>query len=128
VPYRRLLLPLAAVCAGIAVLPHPTALADPLAAVTVSSKGNLTICRNWLLFRSCKHYDKIALPPRIAVGDTLDLTYGSNPKDYLFHVVEIRRKGDGCVLLSHISKGHEDRERIEIARCEPVASQAGAPR
>jgi hypothetical protein len=123
-----LLLPLAAACVGIAVLPHLAAFADPLAAVTVSSKGTLTICRNWILVRSCKHYDKIALPQRIALGDRLDLTFGSNPKDYLFHVVEIRRKGEGCVLLSHISKGHEDRERIEIARCEPVASQAAEPR
>jgi hypothetical protein len=115
---------LAAVCAGIALAPIPTAFAEPLAAVTVSSKAVLTICRNWILFRSCKHYDKVELPPRIAVGDKLDLTFGGNPKDYLFHVVEIRRKGKGCMLLSNISKGQEDRERIEIARCEPVANQA----
>ena len=71
-------LPLAAVCAGIALSPTPAALADPLAAVTVSSKAVLTICRNWILFRSCKHYDKLDLPPRIAVGDRLDLTFGSS--------------------------------------------------
>ncbi len=118
-------LPLAAVCAGIALSPTPAALADPLAVVTVSSKAVLTICRNWILFRSCKHYDKLDLPPRIAVGDRLDLTFGSSsPKNYLFHVVEIRPKGEGCVLLSHVSKGHEDRERIEIPRCEPIAKQA----
>jgi len=112
---------LAAVCAGIALTLSPLTRAEPLAAVTVAGKGVLTICRNWALFRTCKPYDKIALPPRIAVGDNLVLTFGSNPKDYLFHVVEIRPKGEGCVLLTEESKGHEDRERIEVARCEPAA-------
>jgi hypothetical protein len=120
--------PLAAVCAGIAVVLIPAALAEPLAAVTVSGNAVLTICRNWLLFRTCKPYDKIELPTQVAVGDRLDLTFGSNPKDYLFRVVEIRQKGEGCVLLSDISMGHEDRERIEVPRCEPVAKQAAEPR
>jgi hypothetical protein len=128
VPYRRVRLPLAAVSAGIAILLSPAALAKPLTAVTVSDKSVLTICRNWVLFRTCKPYDKIELPPRIAVGDELDLTFGSNPKDYLFQVVEIRQKGEGCLLLSKMSKGHEDRERIEIPRCEPLAKQAAEPR
>ena len=121
VPHRMTQLPLAAVCAGIALALTPLALAEPLVAVTVTGKGVLTICRNWILFRTCKPYDKIDLPPRIAVGDRLDLSFGSNPKDYLFHVVEIRQKGEGCLLLSNISKGHEDRERIEVPQCEPVA-------
>jgi hypothetical protein len=121
-------LPLAAVCAGIALSPGPAALADSLTAVTASGKTVLTICRNWIFFRSCKSYDKIELPQRIAVGDRLDLTFGGNPKDYLFHVVEIRLKGEGCLLLSNVSNGHEDRERIEIERCEPVAKPAAEPR
>jgi hypothetical protein len=121
-------LALAAFCAGIAVVTGPAALAEPLAAVTVSGKGVLTICRNWMLFRTCKPYDKIDLPAQVAVGDKLDLTFGSNPKDYIFQIVEIRQKGEGCLLLSKISKGQEDRERIEIPRCEPVAKQAAEPR
>ncbi|MGE0257712.1 MAG: hypothetical protein AB7T18_03050 [Alphaproteobacteria bacterium] len=125
-PIARLLLP--ALCAGLFLAPEPIARAEPVATITASSKGVLTICRNWIVFRSCKHYDKVELPRRIAVGDRLDLTFGGNPKDYLFHVVEIRQKGEGCVLLSNISRGHEDRERIEIARCEPLASQAAEPR
>jgi hypothetical protein len=128
VPYRTVRLPLASVCAAVAVLLSPAALAEPLAAVTVSGKGVLTICRNWIVFRTCKPYDKVELPPRIAVGDQLDLTFGSNPKDYLFQVVEIRQKGEGCLLLSKMSKGHEDRERIEVPRCEPVAKQSVEPR
>jgi hypothetical protein len=121
-------LPLAALCAGIALMPSPAALAQPLTAVTVSGKGVLTICRNWIVFRTCKPYDKVELPTQVAVGDKLDLTFGSNPKDYLFQVVEIRKKGDGCLLLSNISKGHEDRERIEVPRCEQATKEAAEPR
>ena len=108
--------------------PSPAALAEPLTAATVAGKGVLTICRNWILFRTCKPYDKIELPARVAVGDTLDLTFGSNPKDYLFLFVEIRQKGEGCLLLSKISNGHEDRQRIEAPRCEPATKEAAEPR
>jgi hypothetical protein len=121
-------LPLAAFCAGIALTPSPAALAEPLTAVTVVGKGVLTKCRNWIVFRTCKPYDKIDLPRQVAVGDKLDLTFGSNPKDYLFQIVEIRQKGEGCLLLSKISNGHEDRERIEVPRCEPATKEAAEPR
>ena len=127
-PYRIVRLPLAALCAGIALTPSPAALAEPLTAVTVSGNSTLTICRNWIVFRTCKPYDKIVLPTQVAVGDKLDLTFGSNPKDYLFQIVEIRQKGEGCLLLSKISNGHEDRERIEVPRCEPATKEAAEPR
>lgn len=121
-------LALVAVCAGVFAALPPPARAEPLAAVAVSGKAVLTICRNWIIFRTCKPYSRIELPPRIAVGDKLDLTFGSHPKDYLFLVVEIRPKSEGCMLLSERSKGHEDRERIEIAHCEPVARQGDEAR
>ena len=121
VPHRLVQLPLAAVCAGIALALSPLAFAEKPAAVTVTGKGVLTICRDWLVFHTCKPYDKIDLPPRVAVGDKLILTFGSNPKDYLFHVVEIRQKDEGCLLLTEESNGREDRERIEVPRCEPAA-------
>ena len=116
---------LSAVFLGIAIaVMSPAALADPVEAVTISGKAVLTMCRYWIVYRSCKPYDKIALPPRVAVGDRIRLTFGSHPKDYIFHVVEIRQKGEGCLLLSDVSKGAEDRERIEVARCQPIAKPA----
>jgi hypothetical protein len=133
VPHWIIPLPLAAVypallCAALAMAPSTAAFAEP-AAVTISAQGVLTICRNWILFRSCKPYDKIDLPPQVAVGDRITLSsFGSNPKDYVFHIVEIRQKGEGCLLLSDASHGREDRERIEVPRCEPVAKQAAEPR
>lgn len=115
-------------CVALAVAPIREVLAEPVAAVTTSSQGVLTICRNWIVFRTCKAYDKIDLPSQVAVGDRIALSaFGSNPKDYVFHVVEIRRKGQGCVLLSEASGGREDRERVEVPRCEPVAAQTAEP-
>jgi hypothetical protein len=129
VPHWIVRLPFAAVCAAlVAAAPGTAAFAEPVAAVTIAGTGTLTICRDWIVFRTCKPYDKIELPGRVAVGDRLDLTFGSNPKDYLFQIVEIRQKGEGCLLLSKISNGHEDRERIEVPRCEPATKEAAEPR
>ena len=112
---------LATALLGIALVLSSGARAGAIEAVTISGDGVLTICRNWILFRSCKPYDKMGLPRQISVGDKIDFTFGSNPKDYIFHVMEIRQKGDGCVILSDVSGGMEDRERLEIPRCQPIA-------
>jgi hypothetical protein len=96
---------------------------ETLGAVTVGGKGVLTICRSWIVHRSCKPYDKIVLPPRVAVGDKITLSFGSNPKDYVFHVVEIRPNGDGCILLSDESGGRTDGERIEVPSCQLAAKR-----
>lgn len=103
--------------------------AEPVPAVAISGKGILTLCRGWIVFETCKTYDKIDLPPRVAVGDRIPISsFGSNPKDYVFRVIEIRQKGSGCVLLSPESHGRENGERIEAPRCEPVAARAAEPR
>jgi len=61
-------------------------------AVTPSASGLLTKCRGWLVATSCKTYQHISLPPRIAVGDTIALRFGSNPKDYAFPVARSERR------------------------------------
>src|ERR1051325_11728911 len=92
---------LACLCAAIVMAQGGGALAEPIAAVAIAGKGILTICRGWIVFETCKTYDKIDLPPQVAVGDRITLSaFGSNPKDYVFHIVEIRQKGRGCMLLS----------------------------
>lgn len=116
----------AAVFSGSAFAPDLVDAAGGMTAITTPSKGVLTVCRSWIVYRACKSYDKLALPPRIAVGDNIKLTYSSNMKTYIFTVVEIRPKGEGCLLLSDQSGGEEDRERLDIARCLP-ASEAAAP-
>ena len=97
-----------------------------VAAVTTPGKGVLTICRDWFVYHSCSTYHHIAVPGRIAVGDRVELTYGSNPKDYVFHVVHIRPHGNGCMLLSDQSGPNGAGEKIEIARCHAAAKPAAA--
>ena len=94
-------------------------------AVTTPGNGVLTMCRNWVVFRSCKPYYGVAIPQRIAVGDKLKLTFGSNPKDYIFHVEHIRPKDGGCRILSTASDGAEDGERLDIAPCPSTAAAGG---
>ena len=105
VPYRIVRLPLAAVCAGIALALSPLALAEPLAAVTVTGKGVLTICRNWVVFRTCKPYDKIELPPRIAVGDRID--------------ADLRQQSEGLCLPGR----RDPAERRGLPAVEPMPAR-----
>jgi hypothetical protein len=116
----------AAVVASSAFAPNLVGAAGDITAITTSDKATLTICRSWVVYRSCKAYDKVALPPRIAVGDNIKLTYGSNMKTYIFAVVEIRPKGEGCLLLSDQSGGEEDGERLDLPRCLPANKAAAA--
>jgi hypothetical protein len=42
--------------------------------------GTLTKCESWVLFRTCRLYHHVALPNRLAIGETVPLEFGSNPK------------------------------------------------
>jgi hypothetical protein len=95
--------------------------AGPPEAVTTPGSGILTKCRDWLVYLSCSTYHHIALPGRVAVGDDVKLTYGSNPKEYVFHIARIRRHGDGCTILSSQSGAGEEAEKIEVAPCGSAA-------
>jgi hypothetical protein len=94
------------------------AAADAVEAVTTQGSGALTICRSWLVYNSCTTYSKVALPERVAVGDKLSLTYGSNPKDYTFPVLSIRHQGASCTILSDASGAAPSGEKIEVAPCQ----------
>jgi hypothetical protein len=115
---------IAALATGV---PWP-ALADIIEAVTTPRLGALTVCRSWVVYNSCTTYGKVAVPERIAVGDKVKLTYGTNPKDYIFHVVDIRRQDGRCTILSDASRGKEDGEKLELSQCEASAKPAAASR
>jgi hypothetical protein len=91
---------------------------DTVEAVTTNGTGLLTICRSWLVYNSCTTYSKVALPERVALGDKLSLSYGSNPKDYTFPVLSIRHQGTSCTLLSDASGAAASGEKIEVAQCQ----------
>ena len=101
------------------------AAAEALDVVTTPGSGTLTMCRHWLVYKSCSDYHRIAVPERVAVGDTLRLTFGSNPKDYNFRVVRLQRTRDTCTIFSDSSNSGETGERLEIAPCQ-VITKPGA--
>jgi hypothetical protein len=85
-------------------------------AVTIQGRGELTICRSWFVYTSCATH-KVQLPESVAVGDLVQLSYGSNTKTHNFRISMIRRQGDGCVMLSDQSGAGENGERIKVGRC-----------
>src|SRR5689334_19424359 len=81
---------------------------DDVHAVTPGPFGVLTKCRGWVVTTTCKTYHHMRLPHRIAVGDTITLHFGSNPKHYWFPVARIDQKAGRCVIFSE-AEGHRHR-------------------
>jgi len=69
------------------------------AVVSTTGKGVLTLCRDWIVRHSCREYGDISVPARIAVGDRIEITFGSNPKTIRFHVKGIMVHKQECVLI-----------------------------
>jgi len=97
------------------------AAADELQAISTAGKGDLTMCQG-ILGRECNLYHHIALPPRIAVGDTVALDFGSNEKRFNFPVVRIVKNGAGCTVLSQASGDPATMDKIELASCQDAAA------
>jgi len=93
---------------------------DVVGAITTSGSGKLTTCRSWIVYNACTTH-KVILPERISVGDRVELKFGSNPKNYTFHITRIRLDGEGCRALSSSSGGDEDGEKLDISHCRPEA-------
>ncbi len=106
----------------------PAAASATLDAVTTPGSGTLTMCRDWLVYKSCATYHRIPVPPHVAIGDKLELDYGSNQKHYIFHVVRIRHDGANCTILSDASGDGEDGEKIEVPECRATAKPADSTR
>jgi hypothetical protein len=128
-------IPPAGIAAGLAAaflllapVPLSAAASAALDAVTTPGSGTLTMCRNWFVYKSCSSYHRIVMPQQVAVGDELELDYGSNQKHHIFRVVRIRRDGASCTILSDASGGDEDKEKIEVPECRPTTKPADATR
>lgn len=126
---RRLVLPAAlrrcgAVLIGVGLtwlaMQGPVSAADMGDAVMIEGSGVLTTCRSWFFFISCTTH-KVRLPERVAAGDKVNLSYGSNPKNYTFEIALIRLEGDACTLMSESSRSDGEGEKIEVARCGPFS-------
>ena len=90
---------------------------DSVEAVEPGGSGVLTKCRDWLIASSCKTYQHITLPPRVAVGDTISVTFGSSPKEYAFPVARIAQKGRHCAIFSDADGDRHRIDKINVAPC-----------
>jgi len=87
-------------------------------AVLTGGKGVLTKCFSWFSSPTCNTYHHIAVPQRITIGDTVRLTYGSNPKSYGFAAVSIALQGDRCTIFSE-QPGSSDRvDKLVVMPCK----------
>ena len=90
---------------------------DTVKAVTPEALGVLTKCRGWLVTRSCRTYHHIALPSRIAVGETITISFGSHPKEFAFSVARIDLKGQHCAIFSKANGDRHRMDKINIVPC-----------
>lgn len=92
------------------------AAAADVTAITTPGQGNLTMCPESWIYRSCNLYHHIRVPRRIEVGGNVTLHYGSNPKRYVFPVARIVQNGDSCTVFSQTDQT-DNVENIVIASC-----------
>src|SRR5437660_1489640 len=85
-----------------------------LAPAEPAGSGVLTKCRGWLVASSCRTYHHISLPSRIAVGDTIVVSFGSDPKEFRFFVARIALKGNRCAILSEATGDRHRMDKINV--------------
>jgi hypothetical protein len=90
---------------------------DTVKAVTPGGPGVLTKCRGWLVTSSCRTYHHISLPSRIAVGDTITISFGSHSKEYGFSVARIALADDHCTIFSDADEDRHNGDKINVAPC-----------
>ena len=86
-------------------------------AVTLGGHGVLTKCRNWFVASTCNQYHHIRLPPRVAVGDAISVTFGSSHKEFVFQVARIAIEDHHCTIYSTAQESLEGVDKIDVASC-----------
>ncbi len=94
---------------------------DPVKTIETPGMGRLIMCRDWLVYTSCWSYRHVAIPGHIAVGDNLDLTFGSNNKEIGFSVARILHDGDRCDIYNTADGAIRKVNRIKVEGCHPGA-------
>ena len=90
---------------------------SPISTVATGGSGVLTKCRNWIIAHTCRTYHHIRIPRRIAVGEAIRLSVGSNPKHYDFPVARISLGRGRCTVFSEPDGNPETIDRIDISPC-----------
>lgn len=83
--------------------PAPTA-GESVSLVTTNEAATFKLCRNWVFTHTCREYGNVAVPARIAPGDSFEITFGSNPKTMWFRVKAVLLQDGRCLLIPK----HED--------------------
>lgn len=91
---------------------------QPVGPMATPGFGSLTTCRSWIVYSSCDTR-KVVLPERVNVGDELDLSFGSNNKQMMFHIARIDRQAETCTLLRE-AEPKSTSDRIEVNPCRPM--------
>ena len=104
----------------VAAVSFGAAAADAVDEVHPGGPGMLTKCRDWLVASSCRTYHHISLPSRIAVGDTITVSFGSDRKEYGFFVARIELKGDQCTIFAETTGDRHGMDKINITPCYPA--------
>ncbi len=110
------------VFAATAGMAAPSLASDWVKTIETGGSGVFTVCRSWMLFSTCKDYNRVVIPTRVSVGDTLRLDYGTNTKKYLFPVGRILRDDNHCKLFTEPAGGTDDVNRIDVSPCHELAA------
>lgn len=98
----------AALAAGLPGAPAQASPAPPVgenvSLVTTNGAATFKLCRNWVFTHTCREYGNVAVPARIAPGDSFEITFGSNPKTIWFRVKSVLLQDGRCLLIPR----HED--------------------
>ncbi|KAA0675795.1 hypothetical protein [Roseomonas genomospecies 6] len=98
----------AALTAGLPGAPAQASPAPPVgenvSLVTTNGAATFKLCRNWVFTHTCREYGNVAVPARIAPGDSFEITFGSNPKTIWFRVKSVLLQDGRCLLIPR----HED--------------------
>jgi len=109
---------LTGVAVALLAVPLQPVSADEVKAIETGGTGELTMCPVWGF--SCNLYHHIDLPPRIATGDKVPVSFGSNPKQYDFPAaIIVMHDGNGCTVFSQLVKT-ENVEKIDVPSCHAV--------
>ena len=99
------------------------AAANGVVVIETDGSGALTMCRAWIFFNSCRVYSHVALPKRVAIGDEVELSFGSENKQYTFPVARIVKHGVACTVLSE-NNDTDSANRINLSSCLDVSGAA----
>ncbi|HWK46647.1 MAG TPA: hypothetical protein VNT30_18140 [Stellaceae bacterium] len=90
-------------------------------AIVPDADASLTLCRDWLLFRTCKSYGHVTLPPVVTTGERVLLTYGSDTKSYRFPVLRIVRTGAQCLIYGETGDTVDQLDHLVVPACHPAS-------